>query len=83
MSIYENCTEWEIVSLYNKQKNLLWEEIEKKQYIISQLDKDLSMYMRYKEIGSTIIVEKLEGFLRFESAGSKISYIHVHLKCFI
>lgn len=74
MELCDNSNEWDIISKYHNQKKLLWREIEEKQYIINQIDEDLSLYMRYKEIGNTIVIENLEGFLRFESTDREIIF---------
>lgn len=74
MELCDNSDSWDIISKYHKQKKILWEEIQEKQYIINQIDEDLSLYMRYQEIGNTVIVEDLEGFLMFESVDKEIIF---------
>lgn len=74
IDIYDNAKESEVPSYYIEQKKALWKEIEEKQHIIHQLDDDLAIYMRYRENPEAIIIEELEGFLRFESRGSQIIF---------
>ena len=72
VKIYDEATELDIITEYRDQKRKIWREIEEKQFLIRQYDEHLSSYMLYKEIGQTIQIEKLSGFLRFESEGGQI-----------
>lgn len=74
LKLYENSTEWEVASYYQKQKEKLWFEIERKQYVMKCLDEDLALYTRYQHIGSKFLEEELEGFMCFESAGTQIIF---------
>lgn len=74
VSFCGNCNEQDIISQYHKQKKFLYDEIEKKQQIIKQLDDDLLLYTRYKENGTAFFTEELEGFLRFESPAKEIIF---------
>ena len=74
LTITDQADKWGIVSNYLEQKKSLMEEIHKLQQIIHSLDKDLSLYLRFREIGNQILLEELEGFLRLESKGNKIIY---------
>lgn len=70
----KEATDFELVAAYSKQKEKLWNEIERKQKLIKQLDKDLALYNRYQQIGNTILEEEIEGFVRFESKGTEIIF---------
>lgn len=74
LELYENATDWEIANYYQKQKEKLWLEIERKQYLMRQIDEDLALYTRYQRIGNKFLEENLEGFMCFESAGTQIIF---------
>ncbi len=64
----------DIITNYINQKEKLSKEIEKKQYIADKIEEEVTLYKQYKENGSVVKIEKLEGFLRFESLGSEIIF---------
>lgn len=72
VEIYDKATELQIITEYNKQKKLLWKEIENKQFLLRQFDEYLSSYMRYKETGDTVHIEEMGDYLRFESSLGQI-----------
>ncbi len=74
LDICNGKNDWELICMYQKRKQELNAEIEKKQQIIMKLDEDMALYTRYQRIGNEITVEELEGFLRFESAGTHIIF---------
>lgn len=74
LDICNGMDDWELISMYQKRKQELNAEIEKKQQIIMKLDEDMALYTRFQRIGTQISVEEFEGFLRFESAGTHIIF---------
>lgn len=64
----------DVILNYVKQKEKLTKEIEKKQCVVKKVEEELKLCNDYKENGSAIRTEKLEGFLRFESIGTEIIF---------
>ena len=64
----------DIISKYSKQKESLLEEIKRKQCIVDQLEESIALYNRYQETKNSMLVEELEGFLRFESKEREIIF---------
>ena len=65
--LFEEADDWDIATYYQKQKEKIRKEIERKQHLMIQIDDDLSLYNRYQRIGNRFIEEELDGFMRFES----------------
>lgn len=72
--LFEEADDWEVAYHYQKQKEKIWHEIERKQHLMMQIDEDLALYTRYQRIGSKFLEEELDGFMRFESAGTQIIF---------
>ncbi len=64
----------EIISKYEKQKETLLEEIKRKQCIVDQLEESIMLFNRYQESGNSVVIEDLEGFMRFESKDREIIF---------
>lgn len=72
--LIEDADDWEVATCYQKQKENIRLEIERKQHLMYQMDEDLALYTRYQRIGNKFLEEELDGFMRFESAGAQIIF---------